>query len=116
MWLPHPTPKMIEEFREIVLKEFDLPLSESQASDAATGLIQIHYLLAYANRDFPDHRPEPVKPPEKADQATTTRKQKSKKRSRKPRVKVVPHLHENESLSEEPPIPTIWCNGPFTNA
>ena len=107
---------MVEEFRELALKEFNLPLTERQALDTATRLIQIHYLLAYANRDLSSVKQEVPEPPAHSAEPSTTKKEKRKHRSGKVSMKVVPHRHENESLSDEPPIPTIWCNGPFTNA
>jgi hypothetical protein len=52
MWLPVPTPEMVNEFRVLVREHFALELDEKAATRAATQLIQIHYLLAYANRDL----------------------------------------------------------------
>jgi hypothetical protein len=52
MWLPVPTPEMVNEFRALVREHFALELDEKAATRAATQLIQIHYLLAYANRDL----------------------------------------------------------------
>lgn len=61
---------MAEEFRALLQREYGLELSEKAALEAATRLMQAHYLLAYAHRDLRPkiHRerrapgPEPGRP------------------------------------------------------
>lgn len=52
MWLPVPTPAMVERFSALVKEQLALELDEKAALRAATQLLQIHYLLIYANRDL----------------------------------------------------------------
>jgi len=117
MWLPTPTPKMTQEFREICRKKLDLELTELEAADAARKLLQIYYLLAFANRDLKLPKEDGIKPPAQTPTQTTPRRRKRRRtRLSQPAKGEVLHLHENESLSNDPPVPTIWCNGPFTDA
>jgi acyl-CoA thioester hydrolase len=55
MWLPVPSPAAVKRFQDLLKAEFSLELDMVSATDAATKLLQIHYLLAYAYRDL---RPE----------------------------------------------------------
>ncbi len=50
MWLPTPTDESVEKFKVLAKEEFGLDLTEKEARDTATRLLQIHYLLAYAYR------------------------------------------------------------------
>lgn len=58
MWLPVPTPKMVDEFRALVRREFQLELTEAEALDLATRFLQIYFLKTYAYRDL---RPQIVR-------------------------------------------------------
>jgi hypothetical protein len=52
MWLPTPSTQAVEQFQALAREEFDLELDMKEARLAATKLLQIHYLLAYAYRDL----------------------------------------------------------------
>ena len=117
MWLPTPTPKMTQEFREICRTNLKLELTELEAADAARRLLQIYYLLVFANRDLKLPKEDGIKPPAQTPTLTTPRRRKRRRtRLTQPAKSEALHLHENESLSNDSPVSTIWCNGPFTDA
>lgn len=52
MWLPTPSSKSVDEFRALVRESKGIELTEAEARDAATRLLQIHYLHTHAFRDL----------------------------------------------------------------
>lgn len=50
MWLPTPTGESVEKFKILAKEEFGLDLTDREAEQTATRLLQIHYLLAYCYR------------------------------------------------------------------
>lgn len=79
MWLPTPTPKMTQEFRDICRQKLDLEPTELEAADAARRLLLIYYLLAFAYRDLKLPKEDGVKPPAQTPTLTTPRRRKRRK-------------------------------------
>lgn len=50
MWLPTPTSDDVKKFRTMVQEQFSIELSETEARLYATNILQIYFLLPYANR------------------------------------------------------------------
>jgi hypothetical protein len=51
MWLPTPSENAIKEFAQLFFEYTGEHLTESQAKDLATRVIQIYYLKEFAYRD-----------------------------------------------------------------
>ena len=71
MQLPTPLPKHVEDLRKIVFEEYDLDLTEAEALDLATNIMQIAFLLPYIQKrlkrsgskpEVGDSPPKPVEP------------------------------------------------------
>lgn len=50
MWLPIPSAEHVERFRTLIRAEFELELREEESLQLADNLLQIYFLLPYANR------------------------------------------------------------------
>lgn len=60
MWLPVPSEDMVSEFLKLVREEQGIELTPVEAKEAATRILQIHYLKEYC-----------LQPPEEADDPTS---------------------------------------------
>jgi hypothetical protein len=69
MWLPLPSADTVKKFQALMKEGRNLELTNSEAQDYATRLLQIHYLLAYVGQKLPDHlephSPHQSSPPKK---------------------------------------------------